>query len=213
VTSILGPAFSVGTWRRGHNGVVEPRFFATPAELRAWLQAHHADEPELLIGFYKKGSGRPSITWPESVDEALCFGWIDGIRRRIDDESYSIRFTPRRPRSIWSAVNIKRAQELIAEGRMTPAGLAAFEARDEQRSAVYSYEQRQRVALEPEQEQRLRANAAAWEWFQSRPPSWRQAAVYWVTSAKRPETRERRLATLIEDAAAGRMPKALTPPG
>jgi uncharacterized protein YdeI (YjbR/CyaY-like superfamily) len=191
---------------------VEPRFFTTPAELRTWFEVHHADADELLVGYYKRGTGRPSITWPESVDEALCFGWIDGIRRRIDDESYSIRFTPRRPRSIWSAVNIKRAGELIAEGRMTPAGLAAFEARDEERSA-YSYEQRQRAALEPEQEERLRANAAAWEWFQARPPSWRRAAIYWVMSAKRPETRERRLATLIEAAAAGRMPKALTPPG
>jgi uncharacterized protein YdeI (YjbR/CyaY-like superfamily) len=132
---------------------VEPQFFPPPADFRAWLEAHHADEDELLVGYYKKGSGRPSITWPVSVDEALCFGWIDGIRRRIDDERYSIRFTPRRARSIWSAVNIKRAGELIEEGRMRPAGLAAFEAR------------------------------------------------------------ERRLATLIEDAAAGRMPKALTPPG
>ena len=191
---------------------MEPRFFATAAELRAWLEAHHADETELLVGYYKKGSGRPSITWPESVDEALCFGWIDGIRRRIDDESYSIRFTPRRARSIWSAVNIKRAGELIAEGRMTPAGLAAFEARSDDRSAIYSYEQRHHAALDDEQERRFRANAAAWEWFQSRPPSWRRTAVYWVTSAKKPETRERRLATLIEDAAAGRMPRALTPP-
>lgn len=192
---------------------MEARFFATPQELRAWLEAHHAEAGELLVGFYKKGSGRPSITWPESVDEALCFGWIDGIRRRIDDESYSIRFTPRRARSIWSVVNIKRAGELIADGRMTPAGLAAFEARDEDRSAIYSYEQRHSAKLEPEQEARLRADPAAWKWFQSRPPSWRRAAVYWVTSAKKPETRERRLATLIEDAAAGRMPKALTPPG
>lgn len=191
---------------------MEPRFFATRAEFRAWLAAHHADADELLVGFYKKASGRPSITWPESVDEALSFGWIDGIRRRIDDESYSIRFTPRRRRSTWSAVNIKRAGELIEEGRMTPAGLAAFEARDEARSAIYSYEQRHKAALEPEQEARLRANAAAWDWFQSRPPAWRRGAIYWVTSAKRADTRERRLTTLIEAAAAGRMPKALTPP-
>ena len=192
---------------------MEPRFFATAAEFRAWLAAHHADEPELLVGFYKKGSGRPSMTWPESVDEALCFGWIDGIRRRIDDERYSIRFTPRRPRSIWSAVNIRRAGKLIADRPMTPAGLGAFEDRDEERSAIYSYEQRRQAALEPEQERRFRADEAAWQWFQSRPPSWRRAAIYWVTSAKRPETRERRLAALIEAAAAGRMPKALTPPG
>ena len=113
-----------------HTGSVDPTFFATPAAFRAWIKAHHGDADELVVGFYKKGSGRPSITWPESVDEALCFGWIDGIRRRIDDESYSIRFTPRRARSIWSAVNIKRAGELIAEGRVAPAGLRAFEARD-----------------------------------------------------------------------------------
>ena len=192
---------------------MEPRYFATPAELKAWFETHHASAAALLVGYYKKGTGRPSITWPESVDEALCVGWIDGVRRRIDAESYSIRFTPRRARSIWSAVNIRRAGELISEGRMTPAGLAAFEARDEARSAVYSYEQRHQAAFEPEQERRFRANAAAWEWFESRSPSWRQGAIYWVTSAKKPETRERRLATLIEDAAAGRMPRALTPPG
>jgi uncharacterized protein YdeI (YjbR/CyaY-like superfamily) len=176
---------------------VEPTFFATPAEFRAWFEANHADTPELLVGYYKKGTGRPSITWPESVDEALCFGWIDGIRRRIDDESYSIRFTPRRPRSIWSAVNIRRAGELIEAGRMTPAGLAAFEARDDDRSAIYSYEQRFTAELDPEQEARLRADPEVWERFQSRSPSWRRAAIYWVTSAKKAETRERRLAKLI----------------
>jgi uncharacterized protein YdeI (YjbR/CyaY-like superfamily) len=194
-------------------GGVEARFFASPQEFRAWLEAHHEEAGELLVGYYKKGTERPSMTWPESVDEALCFGWIDGIRRRIDDECYSIRFTPRRARSVWSAVNIRRAGELIAEDRMKPAGLAAFEARDEERSAIYSYEQRQKAKLSPEQEARLRADPAAWEWFQSRTPSWRQGAIYWITSAKKPETRERRLATLIADAAEGRMPKALTPPG
>jgi uncharacterized protein YdeI (YjbR/CyaY-like superfamily) len=182
---------------------VEARFFATPQEFRAWFEDNHADADELLVGFYKKGSGRPSITWPESVDEALCFGWIDGVRRRIDGESYSIRFTPRRARSLWSAVNTARAGELIAEGRMTPAGLAAFEARDEARSATYSYEQRHSARLSPEHEARLRADPAAWERFQSRPPSWRRAAIYWVTSAKKPETQERRLAKLIEGAEPG----------
>jgi uncharacterized protein YdeI (YjbR/CyaY-like superfamily) len=191
---------------------VDPTFFATPADFRAWLEAQ-GDADELLVGFYKKGSGRPSITWPESVDEALCFGWIDGIRRRIDDESYSIRFTPRRRRSVWSAVNIRRVGELTAEGRMRPAGVAAFEARDEARSAIYSYEQRHQAKLEPEQEARLRADPAVWEWFRSRPPSWQRGAIYWVTSAKKPETRERRLAQLIENAAEGRPPKALVPPG
>ena len=182
---------------------MEPRFFATPAELRAWFEANHADEDELVVGYYRKASGRGGVTWQQSVDEALCFGWIDGIRRRIDEQSYSNRFTPRRKRSNWSAINIARVRELIAEGRMTPAGLAAFEARDDDRSAIYSYEQRHKAKLSPEQEARLRADPAAWERFQSRPPSWRRAAVYWVTSAKKPETQERRLTKLIEGAEPG----------
>jgi uncharacterized protein YdeI (YjbR/CyaY-like superfamily) len=191
---------------------VEPTFFATPAAFRAWLERHHADERELLVGFYKKGSGRPSLTWPESVDEALCFGWIDGVRRSIDADSYSIRFTPRQKRSIWSAVNIKRAEELIAEGRMTAAGRAALAARTEDRSRVYSHERRAAPELDTAQQARFEANAAAWEWFQGRPPSYRRQALHWVTSAKRPETRDRRLATLIADSAAGRTVKPLTRP-
>jgi uncharacterized protein YdeI (YjbR/CyaY-like superfamily) len=182
---------------------VNPRFFATPDEFRAWLAANHDSESELLVGYYKRASGRPSITWAESVDEALCFGWIDGVRRTIDDESYSIRFTPRRPRSTWSAANIKRVGELAAEGRMTPAGLAAFERRSGDRSGIYSYEQRHHAELEPEQEQRFRADAAAWAWFERQAPSYRRQALYWVVSAKRPETRERRLNVLIEDSGAG----------
>jgi uncharacterized protein YdeI (YjbR/CyaY-like superfamily) len=182
---------------------VQPRFFATPEQFRAWLEAHHAHETELLVGFYKKGSGRPSITWAESVDEALCFGWIDGVRRGIDDESYSIRFTPRQKRSTWSAVNIKRVAELVEEGRMTPAGLAAFERRTGDRSGIYSHERRHGAKLEPEQERRFRANEAAWSWFERQAPSYRRQALHWVVSAKRAETRERRLATLIEDSAAG----------
>ena len=181
-----------------------PTFFATPAELRAWLERHHADRRELLVGFYKKGSGRPSITWPQSVDEALCFGWIDGVRRSLGEEAYTIRFTPRQARSTWSLVNVNRAGELIAEGRMTPAGLAAFEARSADRTAIYSHERRRAAVLEPDQEARFRAAAEAWEWFQARPPSYRRAAIHWVTSAKRAETRERRLRALIEDSAAGR---------
>jgi uncharacterized protein YdeI (YjbR/CyaY-like superfamily) len=195
------------------NARVEPTFFATPADFRSWLEAHHGNETELLVGYYKKATGRPSITWPESVDEALCFGWIDGVRRGIDEESYSIRFSPRQKRSIWSAVNIKRAGELIEEGRMTSAGLAAFAARTDDRSAIYSHERRHNAQLEPEQEARFRANARAWEWFQGRPPSYRRTALHWVVSAKRPETRERRLAALIEDSAAGRNVKPLTRPG
>jgi uncharacterized protein YdeI (YjbR/CyaY-like superfamily) len=191
---------------------MDPTFFGTPAEFRAWLERHHADERELLVGFYKRGSGRPSMTWSESVDAALCFGWIDGVRRSIDGESYSIRFTPRQKRSIWSAVNIARAGELIAEGRMAAAGRTAFEARTDERSAVYSHERRNAAQLEPEQQARFEANAAAWEWFRGRAPSYRRQALHWVTSAKRPETRERRLATLIADSAAGRTVRPLTRP-
>jgi uncharacterized protein YdeI (YjbR/CyaY-like superfamily) len=191
---------------------MKPRFFATPAEFRAWLEEHHADESELLVGYYKKTSGRPSITWQESVDEALCFGWIDGVRRSIDGESYSIRFTPRQKRSIWSAVNIKRAHELVELGRMTPAGLAAFQARTDDRSALYSYEQRRAAKLEPEQEARFRANPTAWTWFERQAPSYRRAAIHWVTSAKRAQTRERRLAALIADSAEGTTVRPLTRP-
>ena len=190
---------------------IEPVFFATPEEFRAWLAAHHADERELLVGFHKKATGKPSMTWPESVDEALCFGWIDGVRRSLGEESYLIRFTPRKARSTWSAVNIDRARELIAEGRMRPAGLAAFEARTDDRSAIYAYEQRHAAKLEPDHEREFRANTAAWEYFQSRPPSYRRTAIWWVVSAKREETRRKRLRTLIEGSAHGRTIRQLTP--
>jgi uncharacterized protein YdeI (YjbR/CyaY-like superfamily) len=152
------------------------------------------------------------MNWTEAVREALCFGWIDGIRRSLDDESYTNRFTPRRPRSNWSAVNIRHVEELIAEGRMTPAGLAAYEAREPERSGVYSYERRHEARLDEAQEAQFRANRAAWEFFGAQPPGYRQMAFYWVLSAKREETRERRLATLIEDSAAGRRLAQLTPP-
>jgi uncharacterized protein YdeI (YjbR/CyaY-like superfamily) len=183
---------------------MEPTFFPTPADFRAWLERHHATETELLVGYYKKGSGKPSITWPESVDEALCFGWIDGIRRRIDDESYSIRFTPRKPTSNWSSVNIERVAELREEGRMRPAGLAAFERRSEARSGIYSYEQRKAARFDADQEREFRANEAAWSFFQAQPPGYRQQSTYWVVSAKREDTRRKRLASLIELSAAGR---------
>jgi uncharacterized protein YdeI (YjbR/CyaY-like superfamily) len=183
---------------------VDPTFFAAPSEFRAWLEEHHAAESELLVGFYKKGSGRPSMTWPESVDEALCFGWIDGVRRSLGDEAYTIRFTPRKRRSIWSVVNVRRARELIEEGRMRPAGLAAFEARTEERSGVYSFEQKDQVAFDAAQAGRFQADAKAWEFFQAQPPWYRRTATWWVISAKKEETRAKRLATLIEDSAAGR---------
>src|SRR5688500_11540800 len=141
---------------------MQPTFFATPAEFRAWLERNHADRRELLVGFYKKSSGRPSITWPESVDEALCFGWIDGVRRSLGEEAYTIRFSPRQARSTWSAVNMRRARELIAEGRMTPAGLAAFEARGDDRTAIYSYEQRRAAQRDADPAQRSRAVAGSW---------------------------------------------------
>ena len=168
---------------------------------------------ELLVGFHKKGSGRPSITWPEAVDQALCFGWIDGVRRRIDEDSYTIRFTPRKPSSTWSAVNVKRMKELIEQGLVAPAGLAAFERRSDDRTAIYAYEQRHTAQLEPDQEQRLRANEDAYSYLESQPPHYRRAAIHWVTSAKKPETRERRLTQLIACSAEGRTVPPLTPRG
>jgi uncharacterized protein YdeI (YjbR/CyaY-like superfamily) len=190
---------------------VKPTFFAEPADFRAWLEENHERESELLVGFHKKATERPSITWPEAVDEALCFGWIDGIRRSLGDESYTIRFTPRKPRSTWSAVNIERAHELVAEGRMRPAGLAAFEARTDDRSAIYAYEQRHGAKLAPDEERVFCANERAWTFFEAQPPSYRKTALWWVVSAKREETRARRLRTLIEDSANGRRLRQLTP--
>jgi uncharacterized protein YdeI (YjbR/CyaY-like superfamily) len=189
-----------------------PTFFPTPADFRAWLDANHETASELLVGFHKKGSGRPSITWPESVDEALCVGWIDGVRRSLGDESYTIRFTPRKPRSTWSAVNIARVKELTKEGRMRPAGLRAFEARSDERSGIYAYEQRGLAALPPEMEAEFRGRAGAWEFFQGQPAGYRKNATWWVISAKQEETRRSRLATLIEDSAAGRRLARLTRP-
>jgi uncharacterized protein YdeI (YjbR/CyaY-like superfamily) len=181
----------------------EPRFFARPEEFRAWLERHHESASELLVGFHRKGTGRPSLTWPQAVDEALCFGWIDGVRRRVDAERYSIRFTPRRARSIWSDVNVARVAELTAQGRMRPSGVRAFEAREARRTGVYSHERTQDARLTPDEERRFRADGAAWDFFQSQPPGYRRTALHLVVSAKRPETRERRLAQLIEDSARG----------
>jgi uncharacterized protein YdeI (YjbR/CyaY-like superfamily) len=192
---------------------MEPVFFATPDEFRAWLEQHHGSEPELLVGFYKKGTGLPSMTWSDAVDQALCFGWIDGQSKSIDELSYRIRFTPRRRGSIWSKVNIAKVARLSEQGLMRPAGVAAFEQRREDRSGVYSFERDDEARLEPDQEERFRANEAAWEFFQRQPPWYRRTAIHLVVSAKRPETRERRLATLIEDSAAGRTLKQLTRPG
>ena len=183
---------------------MEVTTFERPEDFRRWLERHHDTEPELWVGYFKKASGRASMTWPESVDEALCFGWIDGIRKRIDDDRYMIRFTPRRVGSVWSAVNIGRVAALTAEGRMRPAGLEAFEARREDRSGIYSYEQRHEAAFPAEIEARFRAEKKAWAWFEAQPKGYRQNTIRWVMTAKREETRERRLATLIADSAAGR---------
>jgi uncharacterized protein YdeI (YjbR/CyaY-like superfamily) len=181
---------------------LKPKFFKSPSDFRKWLAAHYANAKELLVGFYKKDTGKQSITWPESVDDALCFGWIDGIRRRIDDESYSIRFTPRKTSSTWSAVNIARTKELSREGRLFPAGEKAFAARKENRSGIYSYEQRSAELIEP-YAGTLRRNKAAAKFFASQPPSYRKAANWWVVSAKQEETRLRRLEKLISLSAAG----------
>ena len=175
---------------------LKPTFFKTQSDLRKWFEQHHATEPELLAGYYRRDSGKPSITWPESVDEALCFGWIDGIRRSLDEVSYTIRFTPRRARSTWSAVNIKRAKELADQRRMTPPGLKAFAARQENRSGIYSYEQRSAELPDPYR-RLLKKNQAAWKFFQAQPPSYRKAANWWVLSAKKEETRLKRLDKLI----------------
>ncbi|HEV2530889.1 YdeI/OmpD-associated family protein [Phenylobacterium sp.] len=177
-----------------------PVFFATPADWRAWLADHHASAAELSVGFQKVGSGKPSINWPQSVDEALCFGWIDGVRHRIDDEAYRIRFTPRKPGSVWSRVNLKRFAELKDQGRVAPAGQAAFDAR---RASTYSYES-QAGELTPEESARFAANAAAWATFRAAPPGYRRIVLHWIASAKRPETRARRLDQLIDVSAAGR---------
>jgi uncharacterized protein YdeI (YjbR/CyaY-like superfamily) len=175
---------------------MNPTFFATPADLRAWFDANHANTDVLWIGFHRKGSSTPSITWPESVDEALCFGWIDGIRKRVDETSYMIRFTPRRRRSIWSAINVGRIAELERQGRVTEAGRKAFDARLEARTAVYSFEQRG-TELDGAYLKTLKANRAAWASWQGRTPSYRKTHTWWVISAKKEETRQRRLAQLI----------------
>jgi len=183
--------------------MAEPLYFATPAALRAWFKKNHAKAAELLLCYWKVDSGQPSVTWPQSVDEALCVGWIDGVRKRIDDERYTIRFTPRRPGSVWSQVNVKRVPELVAEGRMQPAGLEVFEARGEKHQHGYSFSDRAEQ-FPPPIEATFRAAASAWSYFEQQPPGYRRAVIHWVTSAKQEATQQKRLATLIEDSAAGR---------
>jgi uncharacterized protein YdeI (YjbR/CyaY-like superfamily) len=177
---------------------MKPVFFTRQSQFRKWMEKNHDKESELWVGFYKKDSGKDSITWPQSVDEALCFGWIDGIRKSIDSISYMIRFTPRKSTSIWSSINIKRANELSELGLMDPAGIAVFKNRDEKKSNQYSFEQKS-VKLDEEFEKKFRANKKAWNHFQSMAPSYKKTATWWVMSAKQEETRLRRLNILIKD--------------
>jgi uncharacterized protein YdeI (YjbR/CyaY-like superfamily) len=180
-----------------------PLFFETPKAFRAWLSKNSKTASDLIVGFYKVGSGKPSISWPESVDEALCVGWIDGVRKRIDDESYLIRFSPRRERSIWSAINIAKVAALTAQGRMKPAGLAAFEQRTECRSRVYSFERKQPPELTPQELKQFKKDKAAWQYLQALPPGYRRTITHWVVSAKRAETRASRLERFVASCAAG----------
>jgi uncharacterized protein YdeI (YjbR/CyaY-like superfamily) len=181
-----------------------PIFFAKPAAFRAWLEKNHEVKREQWVGFHRKASGRPSITWPEAVDEALCFGWIDGLRKTIDAESYKIRFTPRGPTSNWSAINTCRMKELMRERRVRPAGIKVFQKRVPQRSGIYSYENRKSATLDDAALKLFRAESAGWEFFQRQPASYRQTAIWWVVSAKRPQTREDRLRKLIALSKVGR---------
>ena len=182
--------------------MISPTFFETPAQWRAWLEANHATVAELSVGFWKLGTGKASITWPQSVDEALSFGWIDGVRHRIDEETYRIRFTPRKPGGIWSQVNVKRFAELKAEGRITPPGQAAYDL-GKDRTKLYSYE-REPSDLAPDEQAAFEANARAWAFFQAQPPGYRKLTIHRIADAKTAETRARRLALLIDASAQAR---------
>jgi uncharacterized protein YdeI (YjbR/CyaY-like superfamily) len=188
-----------------------PTFFPTPSDFRAWLEDRHDKFRELLVGFYKKGSRKPSITWPESVDAALCFGWIDGVRKSIDESSYTIRFTPRRPTSTWSSINIKRVRELSRKGLMHPAGLKAFATRSARKSGIYAYEQRKSPRFTAQQQKQFRENKNAWEFFRSQASWYQRVCTHWVISAKREETRFKRLSLLIEHSQNRRTVPQVTP--
>ncbi len=181
---------------------MDATFFPTPNDFRKWLAANHEQATELWVGYYKKATGKPSITWPESVDQALCYGWIDGLRKTIDEESYRIRFTPRRPTSHWSDVNIKRVKVLTKEGQMQPAGLEAFKKRDAKKSRQASHEQKV-VNFNPAYEKELKSNAKAWEYFINKAPSYQKQCRHWIMSAKQQQTQLRRLQTLIDSSASG----------
>ena len=188
----------------------EPKFFKTAGAWRKWLEKNHDRAPEIWVGLHKKDSGLPSVTYKEAVDQALCFGWIDGIARGIDQKSYKQRFTPRTKRSAWSAINIARIGELKEHGLLHPAGLAAFEQRDQARTNQYSFEQ-EKIRFTNADERSFRGNKKAWAFFESQPPGYRKQATWWVLSAKRDETRQKRLTTLIDDSAAGQRIKPLRP--
>ena len=183
---------------------MKPLFFRSPAAFRSWLEKNHARKKEMLLGAWKVGTGKPSLTWSQAVDEALCFGWIDGKTKSLGPESFAIRFTPRRPGSNWSLVNLRKVKALVRARRMTPAGLHAYETRTAKEAGVYSYEQRYQVKFSRAQRAKLAANERARVWFDAKPPGYRATATFWVLSAKREETRESRLATLIARSARGR---------
>lgn len=180
-----------------------PTYFTSAAQFRAWLKRHHSTATELLVGFHRKVSGRGGLTYPDALDDALCFGWIDGIRKRFDEHSYTIRFTPRKSTSIWSLVNVRHAERLIAAGKMQPAGIAAFAVRDPKKTGIYSFERQKPARLPKEFEQRFRANQAAWEFFRAQAPWYQRVAIHKVNSGKQLATRERWLERLITDSAAG----------
>jgi uncharacterized protein YdeI (YjbR/CyaY-like superfamily) len=190
---------------------MKPVFFKSPEHFRAWLDTSHQKCAELWVGLYKKSSGKPSITYPEALDEALCFGWIDGVRKSVDSDAYTIRFTPRKPDSQWSAVNIKRAQKLAKAGRMRSSGREAF-ARAKDQPRKYSYQQRHQPSFQRQQERQFRANRQAWAYFQTQPPWYRRTTTFWVVSAQKEETRQKRLATLIKDSEHARPIRPLTRP-
>jgi uncharacterized protein YdeI (YjbR/CyaY-like superfamily) len=181
---------------------MKPKFFSSPEQFRKWLEQNHNSAAELLIGFHKKASGKKSITYAEALDEALCFGWIDGVRKNLDETSYTIRFTPRKPKSIWSNINVKHLERLKKEGRMHPAGLEAYARRDPKRTGIYSFENRP-LELAPEYEKLFRQNKAAWKFFQEQPPGYKRLMVFRTMSGKKEETRLRRLKQLIESSEKG----------
>lgn len=189
---------------------MKPKFFSTPAEFRKWLEKNHNSETELIIGFHRKASGKKSITYHEALDEALCFGWIDGVRRRLNETSFEQRFTPRKPRSIWSLVNVRHVERLTKDGRMRPPGLEAYERRDPKRTGIYAFEN-QPKAFSPAYERRFRQNKAAWQFFENLPPYAKKLYIHWVMSAKREETQIKRLELLIESSAKGIRHGVITP--